>query len=353
MITLEKDGLKLVLTRPGTYYQGTRFDRAGVFRSVEKEGRIYADEWFRAYDPLMHDAVCGPSEEFGVAEFENEDGGFSDSFDLAEADCAEWAEARGRFLKPGVGWLRRPDAGSLPDLGSHPEPEPYDRFRLYEVADEGVRSLEVLPDAVIFGQKLDVYNYLKTIRLTGPDSFEITHRFENLGTHALRFTHYNHNFFTLESASVGPAREIDFPFKPCGHWRSEYDNVRLTDGGIRFSGVVPSEGPSVFMGDLKAAGRMVEPRESMVEPRGSVEDGHFSAGRDKPRRREGQAGMAEPIDFTVRDRESGIGVHVSCPLPFTHMVFWSNDRVACVEPYLLLTVGARDSLEWTLNYRLL
>ena len=333
MITLEKDGLKLVLTRPGTYYQGTRFDRAGVFRSVEKDGHRYADEWFRAYDPLMHDAVCGPSEEFGVAEFENEDGGFSDSFDLAEAG--------GRFLKPGVGWLRRPDA------------EAYDRFRLYEVADEGVRSLEVLPDAVIFRQKLDVYNYLKTIRLTGPDSFEIVHRFENLGTRALRFTHYNHNFFTLESTSVGPAREIDFPFKPCGHWRSEYDNVHLTDSGIRFSGVIPPEGPSVFMGDLKATDCMAEPRESMVEPRGSVEDGHFSAGRDKPRRREGQAGMAEPIDFTVRDRESGLGVHVNCPLPFTHMVFWSNDRVACIEPYLLLSVGPCDSLEWTLNYRLL
>lgn len=286
MLTLEKGGLRIVLAAPGEYYRGTRFDYAGVFRAIYKDGRNYADEWFPVYDPLKHDAVCGPSEEFGEI-------GFNE------------AAPGGRFLKPGIGWLRRPDG------------EAYDRFRLYELLDEGVRTTEVREDSVVFGQRLDRYNYLKTIRLSGNDSFEIIHFLENLGDTPLRCTHYNHNFFTLSNDSVGSSREIDFPFRPDGHWRSEYDNVRLTENGIRFSGTVPPEGPSVFMGDLHAA-----------------------------------RGMVEPIDFTLRDLGSGLGVRVSCPLPFTHIVFWSNDRVACIEPYILLDIAPGQSAEWTLTYRL-
>ena len=286
MLTLEKGGLRIVLAAPGEYYRGTRFDHSGVFRAIYKDGRNYADEWFPVYDPLKHDAVCGPSEEFGEIGFDE-------------------AAPGGRFLKPGIGWLRRPDG------------EAYDRFRLYELLDEGVRTTEVREDSVVFGQRLDRYNYLKTIRLSGNDSFEIIHFLENLGDTPLRCTHYNHNFFTLSNDSVGPSREIDFPFRPDGHWGSEYDNVRLTENGIRFTGAVPPEGPSVFMGDLHAA-----------------------------------RGMVEPIDFTLRDLGSGLGVRVSCPLPFTHIVFWSNDRVACIEPYILLDIAPGQSAEWTLTYRL-
>ncbi|MBQ4183502.1 MAG: hypothetical protein II652_00945 [Bacteroidales bacterium] len=286
MLTLEKGGLRIFLAAPGEYYRGTRFDHAGVFRAIYKAGRNYADEWFPVYDPLKHDAVCGPSEEFGEIGFDE-------------------AAPGGSFLKPGIGWLRRPDG------------EAYDRFRLYKLLDEGVRTTEVREDSVVFGQRLDRYNYLKTIRLNGNDSFEIIHSLENLGDTPLKCTHYNHNFFTLSNDSVGPSREIDFPFRPDGHWRSEYDNVRLTENGIRFTGAVPQEGPSVFMGDLHAASRMVE-----------------------------------PIDFKVRDLGSGLGVRVSCPLPFTHIVFWSNDRVACIEPYILLDIAPGQSAEWTLTYRL-
>lgn len=312
MLTLEKGGLRIVLAAPGEYYRGTRFDHSGVFRAIYKDGRNYADEWFPVYDPLKHDAVCGPSEEFGEIGFDE-------------------AAPGGRFLKPGIGWLRRPDD------------EAYDRFRLYEVLDEGLRTTEVREDSVVFGQRLDRYNYLKTIRLSGNDSFEIIHSLENLGDTPLRCTHYNHNFFTLSNDSVGPSREIDFPFRPDGHWRSEYDNVRLTGNGIRFTGAVPPEGPSVFMGDLHAASGMVEPR----VPGGA---GHFPAGEasgPKARRPE-----EEPIEFTLRDLGSGLGVRVSCPLPFTHIVFWSNDRVACIEPYILLDIAPGQSAEWTLTYRL-
>ena len=284
MLTLEKNGLKLVLTVPGAYYRGTRFDHAGVFRKIEKDNRPYADEWFPVYDPLKHDAVCGPSEEFGEIGFDT----------AAPGDS---------FLKIGVGWLRRPDT------------EPYDRFRLYEIVDEGQRTLERTEECLVFRQVLDAYDYVKTVRILSSACFEIAHTLRNTGRGLLRCTHYNHNFFTLDHQAIGAEREIDFPFRPDGHWRSAYDHVHLTGSGIRFTGPVSSEGPSVFMGDLHAPAPV-------------------------------------PIDFRVRDRESGLGVHVQGDRPFTHMVFWANGRVACIEPYILLEMQPGDTITWTLRYGL-
>lgn len=284
-ISLDNGSLDLLLAPPDAtegYYRGTRFDHAGVFRKVEMGGRSYADEWFPQYNPYRHDAVCGPSEEFGVIGFDE-------------------ARPGDLFLKIGVGYLRRPDD------------EPYDRFRLYEIAREGKRTLAATPDALCFRQEMDVYDYRKTVRLTGADSFEIVHELSNTGSAPLQCTHYNHHFFTLESHAVGPEREIDFPFRPDGNWRSVYDNVHLTASGIRFTGPVPPEGPSVFMGDLHAP-------------------------------------TLRSIDFSVRDRLSGLGVHAHSDEAFTHMVFWSNDRVACIEPYIILDIPPGETRRWTLRY---
>ena len=46
------------------YYQGTRFDRSGVFKSLVFKGVEMCGEWFQKYSPTMHDAVLGPAEEF-------------------------------------------------------------------------------------------------------------------------------------------------------------------------------------------------------------------------------------------------------------------------------------------------
>ncbi len=67
MITISNDYLKITLHVPDStegYYRGTRFDWAGVFEGIEYRGCNYADPWFENYSPLMHDAVCGPAEEF-------------------------------------------------------------------------------------------------------------------------------------------------------------------------------------------------------------------------------------------------------------------------------------------------
>lgn len=67
MITIQSDKLKITLHIPDGmkgYYRGTRFDWSGVFASIDYNGINYAEPWFENYSPLMHDAVCGPTEEF-------------------------------------------------------------------------------------------------------------------------------------------------------------------------------------------------------------------------------------------------------------------------------------------------
>ena len=92
----------LVLHRPlDGFYRGTRFDRSGVFASLRFDGMELCGEWFQQYDPYMHDAVRGPVDEFSMIPVGK------------------------LWLKPGVGLLK-------------PDGEAYDRFKLYEVVDEGI-----------------------------------------------------------------------------------------------------------------------------------------------------------------------------------------------------------------------
>lgn len=279
MLRLENEALCVALHEPQDgFYRGTRFYRSGVFDSVNLNGTELADRWFSRYDPYMHDAVCGPAEEFTQIGFEQ----------AAQGET---------FLKIGVGLLNRPDDA------------PYDRFRLYEIADPGEWTVKSDKDVAVFRHRLSgYYEYVKEIVLTGPESMEIRHSLESLGA-SLCGEVYNHNFWTLGRLATGPSRYLDFPFKPEGKWRAEYDNVALTESGVRFARQL-AEGESVYMGDLHEAGAEVSP-------------------------------------YAMSVREGAVGVQISGDVPVTHTVFWANHRVACLEPYNSFTAPFR----WTVRYR--
>ena len=279
MIQISAKELKLVLHEPQDgFYRGTRFDRSGVFESVRFNGVELAGRWFTRYDPFMHDAVCGPAEEFSPIGFE----------DAAPGES---------FLKIGVGLLKRPDDA------------PYDRFRLYEVADGGEWSVEEYGDRVIFRHSVDGwYSYMKEIALNGGDSFEIRHSLKSLSV-PLSGEVYNHNFWTMGQLAIGPGRLMDFPFRPDGHWRSVYDSVALTASGVRFSRAL-AEGESVYMGDIHE---------------------------------HGTGGMP----YSMSLREGPLAVGISGDVPVTHTVFWSNHRVACLEPYNRF----ETPFEWAVRYQ--
>lgn len=218
MFELSSKELKLVLHHPEDgFYQGTRFDRSGVFDSLLFHGIEMAGRWFEHYSPTMHDAVCGPAEEFTPS-----------SSGLSRGS-----------LKIGVGLL---DPGS----------DPYDRFRLYPIINPGKWSVEAGENAISFRHVLDgVYDYRKEIVLTGDNSFEIRHILASDIT--LEGEVYNHNFFTMGHMVTGPSREIDLPFRPAGTWRAVYDSVGFTPSGIRFSREL-NPGESVFTGDIHEEG---------------------------------------------------------------------------------------------------
>ncbi len=217
--TISKDGLSVELCYPSAaegYYRGTRFDWAGVFRRIVKDGHVYADEWFDADEPYRHDNVCGLSEEFVI--FEN--------------------DAAGPFVKIGVGKLMK-------------EEGPYDRFKLYPIVDGGARGLEIGDDSVVFTHLLEgEYEYEKKIVLLDGETLRIDHELKNISSETLETRVYNHNFFTFDDMRVGPAVRIDFPACISGHWRDVMPEVNMEGNSIVFHGNIVEGQKAAFIGDL-------------------------------------------------------------------------------------------------------
>ena len=292
MITISNDTLKITLHAPDGekgYYRATRFDWAGVFESIEYRGCNYAEPWFEKYNPVAHDAVCGPAEEFSP-------------IGLEEAAVGE------PFLKIGVGMLEKMEGE-------------YDRFKLHTILDPGTRTQEVTQDSIIQTHSLEsaqgyAYEYIKEIRLTGEDSFRISHKLINKGSKVLKGDVYNHNFFTLGLLETGASRQLDFPFKPEGDWRAEYSEVGFTDKGIRFTRTL-QKGESVYTGNIHEAGK-------------------------------GFAGS--PNAFVLTETQTGRGVEAKCALPMTKAVFWSYHLIACIEPYIDFNIAPGEIFEFDIDY---
>lgn len=201
------------------YYRARASTGAGVVRDLRSRGHRYVSEWQPRHDPLRHDGLTGPADEFTQIGYEQ-------------------AHPGQEFLKIGVGTLRK-----FSD-------QPYDRFRLYEIADPGIREVTAERDRVEFRHRLLSdeygYDYRKTLRLTDAPGLRIEHTLKNLGPAPLTGHVYNHNFFTPDRMATGPDTSIHFPFRPEGTWREAYDSVALTPDGIAFSRPL-NPGESVFM----------------------------------------------------------------------------------------------------------
>ena len=295
MISISNNTLKITLHAPDGekgYYRGTRFDWAGVFASIEYNGCNYAEEWFEGYYPVRHDAVCGPAEEFSP-------------IGLAEVAPGE------PFLKIGVGMLEKMEGE-------------YDRFKLHKIVNPGERTIEVTEDSITQGHVLEseedfAYEYFKTVRLTGPDSFRIIHRLANTGSRPLKGDVYNHNFFALGLLQTGPDGVLDFSLKPEGDWRAEYSEVGFTETGIRFTRTL-NKGESVFTGNLHEAGKGL---------------------------------TGSPNAFMLRDVKTGRGVCASCAVPMTKAVFWAYHLIACIEPYIDFNVAPGETFAFSIDYTLI
>lgn len=216
------------------YYQGTRFDWAGVVASLERKGHNYFGVWFPRYDPKLHDAITGPV----------------DSFNAIGYDEAKTGE---NFLRIGVGWLKKPDAPRV------------DNFRTYDIADGGKWSVKRGKDQIEFTHTLaGTYVYRKTLRLV-KDRLVIEHSLKNTGKKTLETDVFNHDFFMLDNQPTGPDIVVKFPFEPKSgpDWRGPGELVgkelrykeELQPRGQSVNGAITGYGPTAADQDFRVENR--------------------------------------------------------------------------------------------------
>ena len=65
-----------------------------------------------------------------------------------------------------------------------------------------------------------------------------------------------------------------------------------------------------------------------------------------------QARYGAEYDFLLVEKQNGRSVRMTSKKKFTHAVYWSNHRIACIEPYLEFKLETGDSYSFDIDYTL-
>jgi len=279
------------------FYNGTRFDQAGVVTSLTLNGREFYGPWFEKTAPEVLDytyvgedivagpdsAVSGPVEEFAPLGFEAKPG---------------------LFIKPGVGLLYQPDN------------QVYDHYRHYRIMDAGERTTRVTKTNVTFTQTLNGlgygYVYEKTLSLVpGKPQLLITHQLRNTGQKAINTSVYDHNFLKLIHGNGGT--KITFPFALSAASPPPADLMRIQGNSLTYLRPMTNKERISFL--LTGFGR-----------------------------------TAADYDFTIEDTAQLGAVRVQGDQPITRLNIFSVDRVQSVEPYIAIDLLPGAEKRWTYTY---
>lgn len=274
---------------PSGYYQGTRFDHAGVVYSLEYNGHQFFGQWNAQNTPKLHDAIMGPVEEFVAL-------GYTE------------APAGGEFVKIGVGKLAKPDD------------KPYNFARVYDVKDPGKWSINKKSDRIEFTHILNdaagySYEYKKTLRLErGKPVLTLTHSLKNTGSKTIETSTYNHNFFMIDQEPTGPNMTTTFPFP------------------------VAAEG--------KGFGTIAEIKNQSIIYNRTLQNGEnvFSSGL------QGLTNSSNDYNIKIENIKTGAGVHITGDQPIEKLVYWSCATTSCPEPYVKLSLKPGESKKWNIAY---
>jgi hypothetical protein len=275
------------------YYRGSRFDWSGVVGCLAYKGHTYFGVWFPHYDPLLHDAISGPVEEFRSG--------------LESAPGYDRAKPGELFVKPGVGVLRRIDD------------TPYHFSAPYPLVDGGKWTVRAGKSGVTFTQDLKApsgmaYMYTKVLKLDKNRPILILeHELKNTGTEIIDTHVYNHDFFVIDDGVTGPGMVVRFPFTP----KAEPG----LQNGARIDGK-----------------EIVYERELLT---GETAQSILSGYSDQP----------SDYDFVVENQKTGAGVEQSGDLSISHFNFWSIRTTICPEAYVHLTIAPGQSARWVIRYR--
>lgn len=272
------------------YYRGTRFDWSGAVSSLQWNGHEYFGQWFDRYDPLIHDAITGPVEEFLT--------GNASSLGYDEAKPGE------TFVRIGVGVVRKPDE------------KEYRRFATYEILDAGAWAIDRGTDRIALTHSLRdstgyAYVYRKTLRLDG-NTLVLEHSLQNTGSKPIATSVYNHNFFTIDRQTTGPDFIVRFPFEP----RPARPIAPLAEQRGR---------EIAFLREL-------EPKQTVFTEL------------------DGFGTTAAHYGFELENRKTGAGVRVTGDRPLSKLLFWSAPKTICPEPYIDASVEPGRTSTWRTTY---
>lgn len=273
------------------FYRGTRFDWAGIIGSLTCGGHQYFGPWYGQHDPLKHDCITGPAEEFQGKTDPDID------YPLVDAGAA--------FLRLGVGSLHKTDS------------EPFQRFHTYPLVAAGQWHIDAQPDSIDFRHAAAsesglAYAYEKTIRLAeGQASLVLEHCLHNSGLRRIDVQHYNHNFLTLDQHPSGPDFEIRVPFRLEVQQRASPLHFRAN--GMTFD-------------------RMLDEHESVLTEL------------------RGYSGRVSEYDITVINKTSGTAVRIRGDRPLVKLLFWARRRVLCPEPYIDINLAPGERIAWRIAY---
>lgn len=267
-------------------YRATRFDWSGRIASLCYDGLQFSGPWFTKADPLHHDAICGPVNEFAPV-------GFDD------------AAIGGTFLKIGVGLLRKPSTD-------------YQRFALHEIVDLGQWEISRGSDQVVFQQRLTTdtvsYIYTKTVRLLADEPvLLLEYNLQNTGVQSIESSVFNHNFFVINGSIIGPQTIIEFPFSPEGRWRDAVCPAETWANRMVFTRDL-QRGESVYMAEV-----------SGFDPQKNYR-----------------------FRIANQTEKAGLEITGSCP-PF-QISFWASHLTACPEAFIRLSVLPGASFSWSDRY---
>ena len=276
------------------WYRASRFDWSGVIPCLSYDGHTYFNPWRPTHDPMGHDSLSGPVEEFNSLE-SKAPLGFED------------AKAGDLFVKPGVGVLRRLDDA------------PYKFMTPYPIVDHGKWSYKAKSNEVAITQNLSSsigygYDYTKTLELEkGASVLVIHHHMKNTGTKTIDTDVYDHDFYRLDNVTTGPDMSVHFAFTPTA-------SRALANGG-----------------ELNGHDLVYH---SELQERQTVQTGIT-----------GYSSSPSDYDFIVKNAKTGVGVEQTSDSPIASINFWSVPTVIAPEAYIHIHIVPGASQDWTIRYR--
>lgn len=270
------------------FYQGTRFDWAGVVSSLKYNNHEFFGQWYPKHDPRVHDAIQGPVE----------------AFDPIGYQTAQPGET---FIKIGIGTLKKVNTS------------PYRFTSKFEIVNGGEWKIEKKKDRVVFIHELHddkgyAYIYKKTLSLVkGKPELILSHSLKNIGKNTIETSVFNHNFFVIDKQTTGPDFTVTLPFEiksePAGKSLIEFENNRL-----------------VYLRELTKG------QSTMEYPKGYTGD------------------RVKDYDFTVENSKTGARVRITSDRPLSNFMFWSVPTTLSPEPFIKVKALPGEEFNWEIKY---